>query len=57
MWLLRLVGILFHFTWYKNPRSGQLEHEEGVRSAGAEIAETEGLGVTSGRKAGSGLPK
>jgi len=34
-------------------RLEHLEHEEGVRSAGAEIAETEGLGVTSGRKAGS----
>ena len=37
-------------------RNGRLEHEEGVRNAGAEIAETELLGVTSGRKAGSGSP-
>ena len=38
-------------------RKGRLEREEGVRSAGAEIAETEGLGVTSGKKAGSVSPK
>ena len=38
-------------------RGTRCEYEEGVRSAGAEIAETEWLGVTSGRKAGSGSPK